>query len=113
MSSRNRRCIKSRELHIVKRMNPELTQNDERIPISREEYLKKLNDALGEDNISKGLKFFEAPNHLHPGEIDWVRGSEVDPIYIRALEQVEAAYRPMAEDIVPDNVGRAYGVPGK
>jgi len=94
-------------------MKPESDGKPDLIAISRGQYLEKLNEALGEENRAKGLKFFEGPNHLHPGEIDWIRGKDVDPQYIRAMEQVEAVYRPIMEDIVPDNVGRAYGAPGK
>lgn len=88
-------------------MNPE-PESQELIAISNAQFVEQLNQALGEENRGKGLVFFASPNHLHPGHVDWVRGKDVDAIYIAALGKVEAKYRIIPEDIVPDNVGRAY-----
>jgi hypothetical protein len=75
------------------------------IAISTEEYLKKLNEALGEEYLDMGYRFFASPNRLSPGRIDWLRNEKTDPIFIEALQKVEAVYRPIIDDINPDNVG--------
>lgn len=75
----------------------------DRIPVSKQTYLDKLNEALGETYLAKGFRFFESPNHLHPGSIDWLRDPDNDPVFIRALQEIEAKYRYIPEDITPDS----------
>lgn len=75
------------------------------IPISTEEYLKKLNEALGEEYLDKGYRFFASPNRMSPGRVDWLRNPKSDPIFIEALQKVESVYRPIMDDINPDNIG--------
>jgi len=74
------------------------------IPISMQAYLDKLNEALGEKYLAQGYKFFASPNRLDPGHVDWLRDAESDPIFIEALQKIEAKYRPIVEDIKTDNV---------
>lgn len=77
----------------------------DRIPISMQAYLDKLNEALGEKYLAQGYRFFASPNRLNPGYVDWLRDPENDHVFIAALEKVEAEYRPIFEDIKIDNVG--------
>lgn len=73
------------------------------IPISMQEYLSKLNEALGEEYLARGYRFFPSPNRLDPGRVDWLRNPETDHVFIAALEEVESRYRPIPEDIKIDN----------
>jgi hypothetical protein len=77
----------------------------ELISISIEEYLKKLNEALGEEYLAMGYRFFASPNRMSPGRIDWLRNPKTDQVFIDALQKVESTYRPIMDDINPDNVG--------
>jgi len=77
----------------------------ELIPISTDEYLKKLNEALGEEYLDMGYRFFAAPNRMSPGRVDWLRNPKTDQVFIEALQKVEAVYRPIMDDINPDNIG--------
>lgn len=76
------------------------------IAISTEEYVKKLNKALGEEYLAMGYKFFAAPNRLSPDRVDWLRDPRNDRIFIEALQKIESVYRPIIDDINPDGVGR-------
>lgn len=77
----------------------------ELIAISLQAYLDKLNEALGDQYLAQGYKFFASPNRLDPGHVDWVRDAESDPIFIEALQKIESRYRPIVEDIKTDNLG--------
>jgi len=77
------------------------------IAISTEEYVKKLNEALGEEYLAMGYRFFALPNRLSPGHVDWLRAPKNDYIFIEALQKVESVYRPIIDDINPDGVGSA------
>lgn len=76
-----------------------------RVPISMQAYLDKLNAALGEEYLAKGYRFFASPHRLNPGYVDWLRDPQSDPVFIAALQKVEAEYRPIFEDVKIDNVG--------
>jgi hypothetical protein len=73
------------------------------IPISMQDYLNKLNEALGEEYLARGYRFFASPNRLEPGRVDWLRNPETDHIFIAALGRVESTYRPILVDIKIDN----------
>lgn len=75
------------------------------IAISTEEYVKKLNEALGEEYLAMGYRFFASPNRLSPGRVDWLRDPKNDHVFIEALQKVESVYRPIIDDINPDGVG--------
>ena len=77
----------------------------ELIPLGTEAYLSKLNEALGEEHLAMGYRFFASPNRQSPGRIDWLRDPKNDQVFIDALQKVESQYRHIMDDMNPDNVG--------